>query len=102
MVAKLFSATVIGIDAFPIEIEVNLTGINSTSMKESSISIVGLPDTAVKESRDRIYSAFISSQFIPPKGFTVVNLAPAILSSALKHGRPFLPVLQSAGAEAMS
>ncbi len=86
MVAKLFSATVIGIDAFPIEIEVNLTGINSTSMKESSISIVGLPDTAVKESRDRIYSAFISSQFIPPKGFTVVNLAPADLR---KEGAAF-------------
>ncbi len=86
MVAKLFSATVIGIDAFPIEIEVNLTGVSSTSMKESTISIVGLPDTAVKESRDRIYSAFISSQFIPPRGFTVVNLAPADLR---KEGAAF-------------
>lgn len=86
MVAKLFSATVIGIDAFPIEIEVNLTGVQSTSMKDSAISIVGLPDTAVKESRDRIYSAFVSSQFIPPRGFTVVNLAPADLR---KEGAAF-------------
>lgn len=86
MVAKLFSATVIGIDAFPIEIEVNLTGVNSTSMKDSAISIVGLPDAAVKESRDRVYSAFVSSGFIPPRGFTVVNLAPADLR---KEGAAF-------------
>lgn len=86
MVAKLFSATVIGIDAYPIEIEVNLTGVQSTSMKDSAISIVGLPDTAVKESRDRIYSAFVSSEFIPPRGFTVVNLAPADLR---KEGAAF-------------
>ena len=86
MVSKLYSATVIGVDAFPIEIVVNLTGINSISVKESSISIVGLPDTAVKESRDRIYSAFVSSSFIPPKGFTVVNLAPADLR---KEGAAF-------------
>ena len=86
MVAKLFSATVIGIDAFPIEIEVNLTGVASISMKESAISIVGLPDTAVKESRDRVYSAFVNAGFIPPKGFTVVNLAPADLR---KEGAAF-------------
>ena len=86
MVAKLYSATVIGVDAYPIEIEVNLTGVSSISVKESSISIVGLPDAAVKESRDRIYSAFVSSNFIPPKGFTVVNLAPADLR---KEGAAF-------------
>ncbi|MBR2344318.1 MAG: YifB family Mg chelatase-like AAA ATPase [Lentisphaeria bacterium] len=86
MVAKVYAATVIGIDAFPVEIEVNLTGVNSISMKDSAISIVGLPDTAVKESRDRIYSAFVSSDFIPPRGFTVVNLAPADLR---KEGAAF-------------
>ena len=86
MIAKLYSATVIGVDAFPIEIEVNLTGAGNISIKESSISIVGLPDAAVKESRDRIYSSFISSNFIPPKGFTVVNLAPADLR---KEGASF-------------
>ena len=86
MVAKLYSATVLGVDAYTIEIEVNLTGVNSTSIKESTISIVGLPDAAVKESRDRIYSAFISASFIPPRGFTVVNLAPADLR---KEGAAF-------------
>ncbi|MBR7130797.1 MAG: YifB family Mg chelatase-like AAA ATPase [Lentisphaeria bacterium] len=77
MVAKIYSAAVIGVNACPVEIEVNIAGANSTNIKESAISIVGLPDIAVKESRDRIYSAFINSKFIPPKGFTVVNLAPA-------------------------
>ncbi|MBE6389746.1 MAG: ATP-binding protein [Lentisphaerae bacterium] len=86
MVAKLYSAAVIGVDAYPVEIEVNLTGVSSISVKESTISIVGLPDTAVKESRDRIYSAFISSNFVPPRGFTVVNLAPADLR---KEGAAF-------------
>ena len=86
MIAKLYSAAVIGIDAFPIEVEVNITGAASLSIKDSAISIVGLPDAAVKESRDRVYSAFISSGFVPPRGFTVVNLAPADLR---KEGAAF-------------
>ena len=86
MLAKVFSATVIGIDAFKIEIEVNPTGVSSVSNRDSSISIVGLPDAAVRESRDRIHSAFISSNFMPPQGFTVVNLAPADLK---KEGSSF-------------
>ena len=86
MLAKLFSATVIGIDAFKIEIEVNPTGVASTSNRDSAIAIVGLPDAAVRESRDRIHSAFISSSFMPPQGFTVVNLAPADLK---KEGSSF-------------
>ena len=86
MVAKVYTAAVIGVDAFTVEIEVNLTGANSISLKESAISIVGLPDAAVKESRDRVYSAFISSGFLPPKGFTVVNLAPVDLR---KEGAAF-------------
>ena len=86
MLAKLFSATIIGIDAFLIEIEVNPTGSAAISAKDSAISIVGLPDAAVRESRDRIHSAFISSNFVPPQGFTVVNLAPADLK---KEGSAF-------------
>ncbi|MBE6357149.1 MAG: ATP-binding protein [Lentisphaerae bacterium] len=86
MVAKVYSATVIGVDAHTVEIEVNSTAVSTLSIKESSISIVGLPDTAVKESRDRIYSAFINSGKIPPRGFTVVNLAPADLK---KEGAAF-------------
>jgi magnesium chelatase family protein len=39
--------------------------------------IVGLPDAAVKESKDRVYTAVINSGFTPPIGRTTVNLAPA-------------------------
>ncbi len=78
MLAKICSATVIGIDAYPVEIEVNATG-TSPGGPDGAISIVGLPDAAVKESRDRVRSAIASSGFLPPRGFTVVNLAPADL-----------------------
>lgn len=86
MVAKLYSATVIGVEAYIIEIEVSQTSPFIAGMKDNTISIVGLPDAAVKESRDRISSAFISSEFDPAQGFTVVNLAPADLR---KEGAAF-------------
>lgn len=86
MLAKTFSASVIGIDAYPVEIEVNVTGSSSGGAADSVVSIVGLPDMAVKESRDRVKSAILSSGMIPPKGFTVVNLAPADLR---KEGAAF-------------
>lgn len=85
MLAKTFSAAVIGIDAFPVEIEVNVTG-GTANAPESIVSIVGLPDAAVKESRDRVRSAILSSGMVPPRGSTVVNLAPADLR---KEGAAF-------------
>lgn len=87
MLAKTFSASVIGIDAYPVEIEVNVTDLRSAGAAvDGNISIVGLPDMAVKESRDRVKSAIVSSGMIPPKGLTVVNLAPADLR---KEGAAF-------------
>ncbi len=87
MLARTFSASVIGIDAHLVELEVNVTGKGgSAGEAESSVSIVGLPDTAVKESRDRVKSALTSSGFPHPRGFTVVNLAPADLK---KEGAAF-------------
>ena len=78
MLARTFSGAVSGIDARLVEIEVNLSATGRTPPgMESAVSIVGLPDTAVKESRDRVFSAFSSSNFIPPRGSLVVNLAPA-------------------------
>lgn len=79
MLAKCFSAAVIGIDAFEVEIEVNQTGVDNAGGREGAVAIVGLPDPAVRESRDRVMSAFLSSGFPPPRGFAVVNLAPADL-----------------------
>ena len=84
MLSKINSGAVSGIDAYPIEIEVN-AGYN-----DPKVIIVGLPDAAVKESSDRVWTALINSGFEPPKGRTTINLAPADMR---KEGPSFdLPI----------
>ena len=73
MLAKTFSAALKGVDAFTVEIEVNAT----FAGEKTQVSIVGLPDTAVRESKERVHSALTSSGYFHPHGFTTVNLAPA-------------------------
>ncbi len=75
MLAQTFSATVIGIDAYIVEVEVNATARGEMDM----VSIVGLADQAIRESRDRVRSAMLAAGLPPPKGSTVVNLAPGDL-----------------------
>lgn len=72
MLARLHSTTLVGIDAIPCEIEVNMA-----SRGFGAPVIVGLPDTAVKESLDRIRTAIINCGFQTPRMRTVINLAPA-------------------------
>ncbi len=89
MLAKSFSATIIGVDTFTIEVEVNAT----EQGENSFLSIVGLPDAAVKESKDRIRSAMQSCGYKFPKGATVIGLAPADIK---KEGASFdLPIALS-------
>src|ERR1700682_5398765 len=84
MLAKIYSAAVYGVDAYEIEIEVNGAGGNP------NIIIVGLPDAAVKESRDRVTTAISNSGFFWPRGRTNINLAPADIK---KEGPSFdLPI----------
>lgn len=84
MLAKVFSGAVVGVNAYSVEIEVNAGG------STPEIVIVGLPDAAVKESKDRVHTALINSAFFPPKGRTTVNLAPADIK---KEGPSFdLPI----------
>jgi magnesium chelatase family protein len=74
MAAKVFSATTIGLDAFPVEVEVDV------SPGLYSFKIVGLPDKAVEEAKERIISALKNSGFSPPSRTgkkIIVNLAPA-------------------------
>jgi len=73
VIAKTFSATVLGIDAYLIEVEVDV------SVGMSVFNIVGLPDGTIKESRDRILSAVNNSGYSFPVRRVVVNLAPAPL-----------------------
>jgi magnesium chelatase family protein len=69
--ARIHSAAVIGIHAFPVEVEVDIQeGL-------PSFSTVGLPDAAVRESRDRVRAALVNSGFEFPSGRVTVNLAPA-------------------------
>jgi magnesium chelatase family protein len=71
MLAKVCSAALTGIDAYPVEVEVN------AGYGDTLIIIVGLPDAAVKESRDRVTTALINSGYKLPMGRTTINLAPA-------------------------
>ena len=71
MLAKTLSATVQGVDAIPIEVEVN------AGYGDTNIVLVGLPDAAVRESRDRVTTALMSSGYHMPDGRTTINLAPA-------------------------
>ena len=71
MLAKVFSGAVYGVDAYPVEIEVN------AGHGDPSVVIVGLPDAAVKESKDRVHTAITNSGFRPHVGRTTINLAPA-------------------------
>ncbi|MDR2673996.1 MAG: YifB family Mg chelatase-like AAA ATPase [Opitutaceae bacterium] len=71
MFATLFSAALQGIEAEPVHVEVN-----SGETGELKFVLVGLPDTAVKESNDRVFSALGNSGFKKPRARTTINLAP--------------------------
>jgi magnesium chelatase family protein len=84
MLSKVCSAAVNGIEAYPVEVEVNV------GWGDTLIVIVGLPDAAVKESRDRVTTALSNSGFKIPMGRTTINLAPADVK---KEGPSFdLPI----------
>src|SRR5262245_34265631 len=84
MLAKVFSAAVLGVDALEVEIEVN------GGAGGENIVIVGLPDTAVKESKDRVTTAISNSGYRWSRGRMTINLAPA---SVKKEGPSFdLPI----------
>ncbi len=96
MLSRTYSAAISGVDAYTIEVETNATGQGDAAY----ISIVGLPDTAVKESRDRVKSAIYSCGFPLPQGATLINLAPADMK---KEGAAFdLPIAISIMAAAGS
>src|ERR1700722_12292933 len=87
MLFKSRSAAVYGIDANIIDVEVDFSGV---VLDKELLSTVGLPDAAVRESRDRVRSAIKNSGFdIPPTRITI-NLAPADIK---KEGSGFdLPI----------
>ena len=70
MLTKIYTASIQGIDAFPVTIE-------TFGENGALFSIVGLPDTAVKESQQRMISAITFSGVEFPHRRTIINLAPA-------------------------
>lgn len=74
MLFKALSAAVYGIDANIIDVEVDFSGIKTL---EDRFHTVGLPDAAVRESRDRVRAAIKNSGFDIPPTQIVINLAPA-------------------------
>lgn len=76
MTPRIYSAAIVGLDCVPVLVEVDL------SVGLHTFSIVGLPDKAVEESRERINAAIKNSGFSPPhltNRRVIVNLAPADL-----------------------
>lgn len=71
MVAKTYSMGLYGMEAFPVEVEADL------SQGLPAFELVGLPDAAVKESRDRVRSALKNCGFEFPVSRITMNLAPA-------------------------
>src|SRR4030043_541965 len=85
MLSKVLSASIIGIDAYPVDVEVDIS-----SRGLPHFSMVGLPDAAVKESKDRVRAALKNIGFSFPLKQITVNFAPADLK---KEGSSFdLPV----------
>jgi len=76
MLASLESASVLGIDASPVHIEVDLC------FGLPRFQLVGLPDTSVKESRDRVHAAIRNSGYEFPQHRIVINMAPADVRKA--------------------
>jgi magnesium chelatase family protein len=74
---KTLSAAVYGIDAELVEVEVDLTQRSPDSQGEAYVTVVGLPDMAVRESRERIRAAITNCGFFFPIQKTTINLAPA-------------------------
>jgi magnesium chelatase family protein len=76
MLAKVISGAIVGLDGAIVEVEVDI------SSGLPSFTIVGLPDTAVQEARERVRAAIRNSGFTFPTKRIVVNLAPADLKKA--------------------
>ena len=90
MLFKTLSAAVYGIDAELVEVEVDLTPRSGDSQHETYVTVVGLPDLAVRESRERIRAAITNCGFFFPVHKTTINLAPADVK---KEGSAFdLPI----------
>ena len=73
MLASVHSGALVGLDAQPVDVEIDIAG------GLERVTLVGLPDTAVRESSERVRAALGNSGYIYPAHRLTVNLAPADL-----------------------
>src|SRR5207249_1669646 len=94
MLASLRTAAIFGVDACPVQVEVDV------SFGMPLFTMVGLPDTSVRESRDRVRSAIRNSGFEFPPHRITVNLAPAdVRKAGASYDLPIaLGILAASGA----
>ncbi len=76
MFAAVTSVALVGVEPRPVRIEVHIAG------KKPGVAIVGLPDAAVREARERVSAAIVASGFEFPQRRVVINLSPADLPKA--------------------
>ena len=79
MITKVYSAALLGLSASTIEVEVDI------SSGLPAVIVVGLPDTAVQEARERVKSAIKNSNAVFPRNRVAINLAPADLPKNGSH-----------------
>lgn len=73
MITEIFTSATIGVDAYTIRVETHLE-----NKSDGGFTVVGLPDSTVKESRERVSAAIKNSGFVFPKGKKItINLSPA-------------------------
>ncbi len=101
MIVHVNSAAIRGMNVKGVEIEVNLVPPPPDQVEQQgpTMIVVGLPDMAIRESRERVWGAVQSSNYRMPRGKTIVNLAPADLhKSGSAYDLPMaLGVLQADG-----
>ena len=89
MLARVYSCAVVGLDGVVVEVEVD------THPGLPKVVVVGLPDAAIQESRERVASAIKNSGFEFPRNHITINLAPASVRSELRLMRGWAKTLES-------
>ena len=88
MNATVTSSALVGVEPRPVKVEAHIGG-------AKGFVVVGLPDTAVREAKERVRAAFASSSIAFPRQRVVVNLSPA---SRPKRRSAYLPIWAGAAA----
>ena len=79
MLSLAFSAAMLGIDGYVVRVEAD------SSPGTPNLAIIGLPDRALNEARERVRAAIFNSGFAYPAGRLLVNLSPADVRRSIRY-----------------